>query len=78
MRFVNWMDTVRRHHVNQRIVAVSHGDPIKAAVMHYLGMHIDMYDRFDVGLTSVSVVRVDESDARILTVNNAGVLPAGL
>jgi probable phosphoglycerate mutase len=78
MRFVNWMDTVRGHHVNQRIVAVSHGDPIKAAVMHYLGMHIDMYDRFDVGLTSVSVVRVDESDARILTVNNAGVLPAGL
>jgi probable phosphomutase (TIGR03848 family) len=74
-RFVNWMDTVRRQHINQRIVVVSHGDPIKAAIMNYLGMHLDMYDRFDIGLTSVSILSVADDQARVLTVNNMGKLP---
>jgi probable phosphoglycerate mutase len=77
-RFVNWIDSARRQHINQRIVVVSHGDPIKAALMYYLGMHLDMYDRFDVSLTSINVLHIDDNQARILTVNNAGVLAAAL
>ena len=74
-RFVNWIDNIRRQHVDQRVVVVSHGDPIKCVLMYYAGMHIDMYNRFDVGLTSVNVVSIDDDHARILTINNVGNLP---
>ena len=34
----------------ERLIAVSHGDPIKSAVIYYAGLHLDMFDRFDVDL----------------------------
>ncbi|OLC30333.1 MAG: hypothetical protein AUH28_15730 [Acidobacteria bacterium 13_1_40CM_56_16] len=34
----------------ERLIAVSHGDPIKSAVTYYAGLHLDMFDRFDVDL----------------------------
>ena len=71
-RFVGWMDTVRRRHIAERIVVVSHGDPIKAAVTYYTGLHLDMFDRFDISLTSVSVITLDDDQARVLTINNVG------
>src|SRR2546427_9230923 len=36
---------------------VSHGDPIKTAVLHYLGLHLDMFFRFAIDPASVTVVR---------------------
>lgn len=77
-RVVKWMDAIRGQHAGKSVIAVSHGDPIRCAVMFYAGMHIDMCDRIDVGLTSISVVSVDDNRARILTINNAGAPPAAL
>ena len=75
LRFVGWMDAIRRQHTGKRVVVVSHGDPIKAAAAYYLGLHIDMYDRFDVSLTSVTAIRLDDDHAHVLTLNNVGELP---
>jgi probable phosphoglycerate mutase len=74
-RFVRWMDAIRHERPGERVIAVSHGDPIKAAVIYYAGLHLDMFNRFDISLTSVSVISVDDSQARVLTVNNVGGLP---
>ncbi|WP_066299522.1 histidine phosphatase family protein [Arthrobacter luteolus] len=38
-------------------VAVSHGDIIKSVLADALGMHLDMFQRIDVGPASVSIVR---------------------
>jgi len=74
-RFVGWMENVRRDHADGRIVVVSHQDPIKAVVTYYAGIHIDMFSRFDISNASVTVIRVNDRDASLITLNNVGVLP---
>jgi probable phosphoglycerate mutase len=74
-RFVNWMEAVRPQHDGKRVIVVSHGDPIRAAILYYAGLHIDMFNRLDISLTSVNAISVDDSHARILTFNNVGELP---
>jgi broad specificity phosphatase PhoE len=54
---------------------VSHQDPIKAVVTYYAGIHIDMFSRFDISNASVTVIRVNDRDASMITLNNVGVLP---
>jgi broad specificity phosphatase PhoE len=61
--------------MHSRIVVVSHQDPIKAVVTHYAGIHIDMFSRFDISNASVTVIRVNDRDASLITLNNVGVLP---
>jgi probable phosphoglycerate mutase len=75
LRFVSWMSAIRHHHVGKRIVVTSHGDPIKAAAAYYLGLQVDMFDRFDVSLTSVTAIRLDDNHAHVLTLNSVGELP---
>jgi broad specificity phosphatase PhoE len=74
-RFVSWMHNVRDQHVGQRVVVVSHGDPIRAAITYWAGLHLDMFARIHVSLTSVTVIDMDYSHARVLTMNNVGELP---
>jgi broad specificity phosphatase PhoE len=38
-------------------VAVSHGDVIKSILADALGMHLDLFQRINVGPASVSIVR---------------------
>jgi broad specificity phosphatase PhoE len=74
-RFVGWMENVRRDHAEGRIVVVSHQDPIKGVVTYYAGIHIDMFSRFDISNASVTVIRVNDRDASLITLNNVGALP---
>lgn len=50
-------------------VAVSHGDVIKSILADALGMHLDMFQRLDVGPASVSIVGYGASRPRVLSVN---------
>ncbi|HEX3019489.1 MAG TPA: histidine phosphatase family protein [Chitinispirillaceae bacterium] len=52
------------------VVLVSHGDPIKTAIAHYAGIPLDFLLRFDVQPASISVIQIDDYDAKLLTVNN--------
>jgi broad specificity phosphatase PhoE len=74
-RFVGWMEEVRRDQTDGRIVVVSHQDPIKAVVTYYADIHIDMFCRFDISNASVTVLRVDDRDASLITLNNVDALP---
>src|SRR5262249_10956750 len=56
-RFVGWMETIRPRYPEEKLIAVSHGDPIKSAVAYYAGLHLDMFDRFDVDLASVTAIK---------------------
>ena len=44
-RMVSTLDRLRAAHPGGTIVCVSHADPIKAAVAHALGTHIDLFQR---------------------------------
>ncbi len=59
-------------HPGETIVAVSHADPIKAAVAHAMGTHLDLFQRIVIGQCSISAVLYRESGPVVLAVNSMG------
>jgi broad specificity phosphatase PhoE len=53
----------------KRLALVSHGDVLKAAVGHILGLPIDAWPRFDIAPASITTVTVSEWGAKIITLN---------
>ena len=56
-------------HRDRTVVIVSHGDVIRAALLFALGMPIDSYSRIEIGLASVSTIRIDDSGIRVSVLN---------
>ncbi|MGB9640506.1 MAG: histidine phosphatase family protein [Anaerolineales bacterium] len=52
------------------IACVSHADPIKLAIAHFLSIPLEAYQRLTIGLASITVVHLDAQGARLLTVNH--------
>jgi len=50
-------------------VAVSHGDIIKSVLADALGMHLDLFQRINVGPASVSIVRYGENRPDVISTN---------
>ena len=55
-RMVSTLDEIRRAHPGKVVVCVSHADPIKAALAHAMGTHLDLFQRIVVSTCSVSAV----------------------
>jgi len=68
-RVVEALFELRQAHPDGTVVVVSHGDVIRAALLFALGMPLDFYSRIEVGLASLSTIRIDNSGLRVLTVN---------
>jgi probable phosphoglycerate mutase len=52
------------------VVAVSHADPIKAAVADALGTHLDLFQRINVSPCSVTAVHYGPTGPAVLAVNS--------
>jgi probable phosphomutase (TIGR03848 family) len=61
-------------HRGETIVAVSHADPIKAAVATAAGTHLDLFQRLTVSPCSVSVLAFNGAGPHVLAVNSTGAL----
>ena len=59
-------------HQGGTVVLVSHADPIKAAVAHASGTHLDHFQRFVISPCSVTAIAYGEAGAVVLTVNSRG------
>ena len=59
-------------HPGQTVVAVSHADPIKAAVAAAMGTHLDLFQRIVVGPCSISAIMYTQSGPVVLGVNSMG------
>jgi probable phosphoglycerate mutase len=67
-------DLVERHRGGV-VIAVSHADPIKAAVADALGTHLDLFQRIVISPCSVTAVLYGAGGPAVLTVNhNTGTL----
>ena len=75
-RLVATVDRLRAAHPGGAVVAVSHADPIKAALAHALGTHLDFFQRFAVSPCSVSAVAYGDGGPMVLSVNSVGDLRA--
>lgn len=64
-----------RHDGRAMIVVVSHADLIKLVLAHYLGVHIDLFQRIVISPASVSVLALmDNGVVRVVRVNDDGPL----
>jgi probable phosphoglycerate mutase len=73
-RMVAALDAVVATHVGQLVVVVSHADPIKAAVAHYTGVHLDLFQRIVVAPASVTAFAFSGAGIALLKCNDTGTL----
>jgi len=71
-RIVTALDELRGRHPGETIVCVSHADPIKAAVAHAMGTHLDLFQRIVISPCSISALAWSPSGPIALTVNSTG------
>ena len=59
-RTVGALFELHRAHPDATVAIVSHGDVIRAALLFALGMPLDLYARIEIGLASLSTIRIDD------------------
>lgn len=71
-RMVDALHRLVGAHPGQTIVAVSHADPIKAAVAAAMGTHLDLFQRIVVGPCSITTIMYGPTGPMVLGVNSMG------
>src|SRR5262245_1046881 len=71
-RMVSTLDRLRAAHPGETIVAVSHADPIRAAVAHAMGTHLDLFQRIVVSPCSLTAIASSDGGPIVLKVNETG------
>ena len=72
-RIVGALDVLRTRHREGVVVCFSHADPIKAALVYALGVHLDLFQRIVVSPCSVSVIAYPSTGApTVWAVNSTG------
>lgn len=74
-RMVRRLDCLRARHAGELVAAVSHADPLRAAIAFYLGAPLDMMLRFEIHPASVSVVELGDDSCKVLCLNETGDVP---
>ncbi|MGH8998935.1 MAG: MSMEG_4193 family putative phosphomutase [Acidimicrobiia bacterium] len=73
-RIVGAIERVVAAHPGGLVVCSSHADPIKAAVAHFTGVHLDLFQRLFVSPASCSVLRFGPLGAALVKLNDTGSL----
>lgn len=73
-RTVAALEQVVADHPGETVVVVSHADPIKSAIAHFTGMHLDFFQRLHVSPASVSVFEFAVLGTWLLKCNDTGTL----
>ena len=71
-RITGTLQQIVADHPGERVVCVSHADPIKAAIADAMGTHLDLFQRIVVAPCSVSAVLFTHTGPLVLTVNSTG------
>ena len=69
-RMVTTLERLRDRHRGETVICVSHADPIKAAIAHALGIHLDLFQRIVVSTCSISVLSWHGNSPIALCVNS--------
>jgi probable phosphoglycerate mutase len=69
-RVTGALERLVTRHRGEIVVAVSHADPIKAAVAHALGTPLDLFQRIMIAPASVSAIAYRPAGVSVLTVNS--------
>jgi probable phosphoglycerate mutase len=72
LRMMGAVERLVAAHPGQVVVAVSHADPIKAAVAQAMGCHLDLFQRIVVSPCSVTAIAHGPGGPMVLCVNSTG------
>jgi probable phosphoglycerate mutase len=69
-RFVKEIEKLcAQHDPGDMIICVSHSDPIKIVLAHYIGLPLDLYQRLTVSPASISALQIGDFGSRLLMLN---------
>jgi probable phosphoglycerate mutase len=74
-RAVAELDGIVTGHSSETVLVVSHCDVIKAALAHYVGLHLDLFQRLMVSPASLSVVAFTPMGPRLVCLNDTAHIP---
>jgi|GEM_PF-12127 len=74
-RIVAEIDAICRAHPGEMVAVVSHADPIKAAIAHYIKLDVDHFQNLMINPASVSALMIGGHGAALLVMNHSGDLP---
>lgn len=69
-RAVNTIEELVQKHPRDMIAVVSHSDVIKMVMAHYLGMHLDLFQRIMIDPASLSILRLGHGRPTVAGVND--------
>lgn len=72
MRVVGALEAIRAEHPKGAVAVVSHGDAIRVAVAHYLGVHLDLFQRIMISPASITILHLSDGLPRLLRLNDTG------
>lgn len=75
LRAVNAIETLAERHPRGVVAVVSHSDIIKMIVAHYLGLHLDLFQRIDIAPASLTILRLGFGRPMLVQVNETSFLP---
>lgn len=68
-RIVAFIQLLRERHPEAAVALISHGDVIRAALVYYMGMPIDLMLRLEIDPASLTIMDMDESGPVIRCLN---------
>jgi broad specificity phosphatase PhoE len=71
-RMLAGIEAVRAAHPDELVAVVSHADPIKALLAHWLGMSLDLIDRLDVAPASIQELDLRSQVPIVRRINDVG------
>ena len=74
VRVVAELDAIRKAHPGATVAVVSHADVIKAAVAHYIGLHLDLFQRLVVYPASLTAFQFSKFGPRLVLFNDSGTI----
>jgi len=74
-RMVAAIEKIREKHPRGVVAVVSHADPLKSVIAHYLNWDLNNFQRIAISPASVTVLGINEKGAVLLRLNDTGHLP---
>ncbi len=74
-RMVRGLNAIAAAHPGETVVVVSHSDPLKAALAHYTGLHLDLFQRLVIDPASVSELALTAQGPRLIRCNDTSHIP---
>lgn len=68
-RSLDELDRIRAEHPRHAVCCVTHADVIRLVTAHFLGVHVDLYQRIVIAPASITVVAVGDGGPQVLAMN---------